>query len=130
MQSWRRRSSILRRPKALQGSHYTLLLGKDLIYLLQRLSLEPNGADGHPLWRHPLDLGAYRGVETATSMLFELMPEYGSPVARVDLGTQESCIGDAMVYPGLGHFGPYVPKIGGLQQSVKEEDLVGGLARC
>jgi hypothetical protein len=42
-----------------------------------------------------------------------------------------------MVYPGLGQFGPYVKQLiililkstqnlGGLQQSVREEDLVGG----
>ena len=77
-----------------------------------------------------------RGVKTTATMLFESVSEYGSPVARVDSGTQESRRGDAIVYLGLGQFGPYVQQLmililkstqnRGLQQSVKEEDLVGG----
>jgi hypothetical protein len=38
-------------------------------------------------------------------MLFKLVSEYGSLVALVDSGTQESHREDATVYPG---FGPYV----------------------
>ena len=63
----------------------------------------------------------------------------GSPVARVDSGTQESHREDATVYLGLGQFGPYVQQLmililkstqnlGGYD-SVKEESLVGGLAQ-
>ena len=61
-------------------------------------------------------------------------------MALVDLGTQESRREDAMVYPGFGQFGPYVQQLMililkntqnlGLQQCVKEESLVGGLAWC
>jgi len=40
-----------------------------------------------------------RGVETATSIVFELLSEYMSPVAWVDLGKQESHREDVMVYP-------------------------------
>ena len=50
----------------------------------------------------------YHGVDTVASMLFESVSEYGSLVAWVDLGTQESYREDAMVYPSLGQFGPYV----------------------
>jgi hypothetical protein len=62
-------------------------------------------------------------------MLFESVSEYRSLVARVDSRTQKSCTEHITIYPGLGQFGPYVqqliaPKIGGLQQSVKEQDLV------
>jgi hypothetical protein len=45
------------------------------------------------------------------SMLFELVLEYGSSVAWVDLGTQESHKGDVMMYPGSGQFGPYVQQL-------------------
>jgi hypothetical protein len=51
------------------------------------------------------------GVKTVASMLFESVSEYGSPVARVDSGTQESRRGDAMVYPSLGQYGPYVQQL-------------------
>ena len=40
--------------------------------------------------------------------LFELMSEYGSSVARVDLRTQESRRENATVYLDSGQFGPYV----------------------
>jgi len=74
-------------------------------------------------------------------MLFELVSEHGSPVARVDSGTQGSRREDAKVYPSSGQFGPYIEQLmililkstqnlGGLQQSVKEDDLVGGLPQC
>ena len=52
-----------------------------------------------------------RGVETATSMLFESVSEYGSPVAQVDSRTQESRKGDAMVYPSSAQFGPYIQQL-------------------
>jgi hypothetical protein len=84
--------------------------------------------------------GDYREVETAASMLFKLVSEYGSLVARVDSRTQESRRRDTTVYPSSGRFSPYVQqlmihilkstKIRRLQQSVKEEDLVGRLVQC
>ena len=85
-----------------------------------------------------LDFTSYRRVKITASMLFESVSEYGSPVAQVDLGTQESCRVDATVYPGLGSFGPYVQQLmililkstqnWGLQQSAMEveRDLEGG----
>ena len=59
-------------------------------------------------------------------------------MVRVDSRTQELHIEDVMIYPRLGQFDPYVQQLMililkstqnlgvGLQQSVKEEDLVGG----
>ena len=52
-----------------------------------------------------------RRVKTTANMLFESVSEYGYLVAWVDLGTQESCRGDVMVYPSLGQFGPYIQQL-------------------
>ena len=54
---------------------------------------------------------AIAGSEPRQALLFESVSEYGSPVAQVDLGTQESCREDATVYPGLGQFGPYIQQL-------------------
>ena len=58
-----------------------------------------------------LDFTSCRRVKTAANMLFESVSEYGSLVAQVDLGTQESRRGDAIVYPSLGSFGPYIQQL-------------------
>jgi hypothetical protein len=78
------------------------------------------------------------GLEPRQALLFEVVSEYVSPVARVDSRTQESQRG----HNGLSWFGPIGAlrpiaddpfiqehqKSGALQQSVqeKEKDLVGG----
>jgi len=42
------------------------------------------------------------GSKPRHALLFQLVSEYGSPVAWVDSGTQESRREDVTVYPGLG----------------------------
>ena len=80
------------------------------------------------------------GSELWQALLFESVSDYVSLVARVDSRTQES----QRAHNGLSLFGPidalrlatddpYTqehPKSRGLQQSVNEGSLVGGLARC
>jgi hypothetical protein len=84
-----------------------------------------------------MSLPTCRGVKTAASMLFESVLEYG--VSGGSGGLKNTRITQRR-RNGLSWFGPirslhpavddpYTqehPKSGGLQQSVKEEDLVGG----
>ena len=86
------------------------------------------------------DYAGVIGLIPQQTLLFESVSEYVSLVAWVDSRTQESQRGRN----GLFWFGPigalrpaaddpYTqehPKTRGLQQSVKEKSLVGGLARC
>ena len=58
-----------------------------------------------------LSAEAVTGSEPRQALLFELVSEYGSPVARVDSRTQESRREDATDYPGLGQFGPYIQQL-------------------
>jgi hypothetical protein len=65
----------------------------------------------HILVQAPYHHGGCHRVKTMTSMLFELVSMYGSLVAQVNLGTQESRRGDVTFYPGSGQFGPYVQQL-------------------
>jgi hypothetical protein len=63
------------------------------------------GLDTAPTWR-----ASCRGVRTAASMLFKLVSEYGSSVARVDSRTQESQRGrnDLSWFEPIGAIRPVV----------------------
>jgi hypothetical protein len=59
----------------------------------------------------PTYCASYHRVRTMANMLFESVSEYESLMARIDSRTQESHREDAMVYPGLGQFGPYIQQL-------------------
>jgi hypothetical protein len=77
---------------------------------MRRVALATVEPESHltlpPTWR-----ASCCGVKTMASMLFESVSEYGSLVAQVQLGTQESSREDATVYPGSGQFYSYVQQL-------------------